>query len=304
MQSFDDHDQLNQLDNAAFKFTHKLLGHPALSLENLARVLPALSSERVAYSKGLFQVGDDFEGTFKDSSKERGIEEIIENIRVSNAYIMVNRPEVDPSFAPLHRQLVEDVEILMRRLGVGDKAIDPQLFLFIASPNSITPFHIDRYSTFLMQFRGSKQVSVFPQWDDRAVSAAHKEAYISYSSTKLPWNEEIDALGTAFEFAPGEALHIPFIAGHHVRNGSDDVSISMSIIFNTEQSMAWRRALRFNHSARRILAPLSLTPAPVGTQPWRDNTKAKVWDTFVKARGLLKNGKNLDQSNAQNIARS
>ncbi|MES2825965.1 MAG: cupin-like domain-containing protein [Pseudomonadota bacterium] len=304
MQSFDDHDLLSQLDSAAFKFTHKLLGHPALSLENLARVLPALSSERVAYSKGLFQVDDDFEGTFKSSSKDRGIEEIIENIRVSNAYIMVNRPEVDPSFAPLHRQLVEDVETLMRRLGVGDKAIDPQLFLFIASPNSITPFHIDRYSTFLMQFRGSKQVSVFPQWDDRAVSAAHREAYISYSSTKLPWNEEIDALGTTFEFAPGEALHIPFIAGHHVRNGGDDVSISMSIIFNTEQSMAWRRALRFNHSARSLLAPLGLTPAPVGAQPWRDNTKAKVWDTFVKVRGSLKNDKNRDQSKAQDIARS
>jgi hypothetical protein len=294
MQSFDDHNVLSQLDKAGFKFTHKLLGHPALSLENLARVLPALSSERVAYSKGLLNVDDDFEGTFKGTSNDRGIEDVIENIRVSNAYIMVNRPEVDPSFAPLHRQLVEDVETLMRRLGVGNKAIDPQLFLFIASPNSITPFHIDRYSTFLMQFRGSKQVSVFPQWDDRAVSSAHREAYISYSNTRLPWNEEIDALGTTFEFAPGEALHIPFIAGHHVRNGSDDVSISMSIIFNTEQSMAWRRALRFNHSARRLLAPLSLTPAPVGAQAWRDNTKAKVWDTFTKVRGLLKNGGNGD----------
>ncbi len=298
MQSFDNHDVLNQLDSAAFKFTHKLLGHPALSLENLARVLPALSAERVAYSKGLLKVGDDFEGTFKEStngkerSSDRGIEDVIENIRTSNSYIMVNRPEVDSSFAPLHRQLVEDVETLMRRLNVGDKAIDPQLFLFIASPNSITPFHIDRYSTFLMQFRGSKQVSVFPQWDDRAVSSAHREAYISYSNTKLPWNEEIDALGTTFEFTPGEALHIPFIAGHHVRNGSNDVSISMSIIFNTEQSMAWRRALRFNHSARRLLAPLSLTPAPIGTQPWRDNTKAKAWDTITKVRSLLKNDRN------------
>lgn len=304
MQSFDDHDLLNQMDSAAFKFTHKLLGHPALSLENLARVLPALSSERVAYSKGLLHVDDDFEGTFKGRSNDRGIEEIIENIRVSNAYIMVNRPEVDPSFAPLHRQLVEDVETLMRRLGVGDKAIDPKLFLFIASPNSVTPFHIDRYSTFLMQFRGSKQVSVFPQWDERAVSSAHREAYVSYSGTKLPWNEEIDALGTVFEFAPGETLHIPFIAGHHVRNGGDDVSISMSIIFNTEQSMAWRKALCFNHSARRLLAPLSLTPAPIGAQSLRDNTKAHLWDTFIKVRGLLKSDRNSDQSKDQNIASS
>ena len=286
MKCFNENDVLDQLDSAAFKFTHKLMGHPALSLENLARVLPSLSAERVSFSKGLMNIGDDFESTFKQRHADRSLEDVIENIRTSNAYIMVNRPEVDPSFAPLHRQLVEDVETLMRRLGVGDKAIDPQLFLFIASPNSITPFHIDRYSTFLMQFRGSKHVSVFPQWDDRCVSSAHREAYISYSNTKLPFNEEIDALGTSFEFSPGEALHIPFIAGHHVRNGSDDVSISMSIIFNTEQSMAWRRALRFNHSARRFLKPVGVTPFPVGKQPWRDATKAQLWDSFTKLRSL------------------
>ena len=286
MKCFDENDVLNQLDSAAFKFTHKLMGHPALSLENLARVLPSLSSERVSFSKGLMNIGDDFESTFKQQHADRSLEDVIENIRTSNAYIMVNRPEVDPSFAPLHRQLVDDVEILMRRLGVGNNAIDPQLFLFIASPNSITPFHIDRYSTFLMQFRGSKHVSVFPQWDDRCVSSAHREAYISYSNTKLPFNDEIDALGTSFEFSPGEAIHIPFIAGHHVRNGSDDVSISMSIIFNTEQSMAWRRALRFNHSARRFLKPVGISPVPVGKQPWRDAAKAQLWDSFTKLRSL------------------
>lgn len=285
MQSFEENEALNQLDSAAFKFTHKLLGHPALSLENLARVLPALPKERVAYSKGLLDVSDDFEGTFKKRPEDRTIEETIENIRTSNSYIMVSSPEIDPSFAPLHRQLVEDVESLMRRLGVGKEAIDPKLYLFIASPNSVTPFHIDRYSTFLMQFRGSKQVSVFPQWDERAVSSANREAYISYSNTKLPFNDEIDALGTTFEFAPGEALHIPFIAGHHVRNGGDDVSISMSIIFNTEQSMAWRRALRFNHSARKLLKPVGLTPSAIGAQPWRDKSKAKLWGMVSKVRG-------------------
>jgi hypothetical protein len=287
MQSFEDSETLNQLDSAAFKFTHKLLGHPALSLENLARVLPALPPGRVAYSKGLMDVSDDFEGTFKKRPADRTIEETIENIRTSNAYIMVNKPEVDPSFTSLHRQLIDDVETLMRRLGVGNKAIDPQLYLFIASPNNVTPFHIDRYSTFLMQFRGSKHVSVFPQWDGRSVSAANQEAYISYSNTKLPFNDEINALGTTFDFAPGEALHIPFIAGHHVRNGADDVSISMSVIFNTDQSVAWRKALRFNHSARRVLKHVGLAPAPIGMQPWRDNTKAKVWDAFSKARGRL-----------------
>jgi hypothetical protein len=127
---------------------------------------------------------------------------------------------------------------------------------------------------------------VFPQWNEGCVSSAHREAYVSYSDTKLPFNADIDALGTSFKFSPGEALHITFIAGQHVRNGSDDVSISMSIIFNTEQSMAWRRALRFNHSARRFLKPLGIAPFPIGKQAWRDATKAQLWDTFTKLRNL------------------
>ena len=293
MESFEENDALDQLDSAAFKFNHKLLGHPSLSLENLARVLPELPVERVEFSKGLIDINADFEKTLETDRSKIKLEEIIENIRTSNSYIMVNHPDVHPSFAPIKRQLVEDVESIMRRLGIGREAIDPRLFLFIASPNSITPFHIDRYSNFLMQFRGSKHVSVFPQWDERAVTAEHHEAYMAYANTKLPFNDEIDALGKRFEFKPGEAIHIPFLAGHHVRNGSEDVSISMAIFFNTEQNNAWRKALRFNGVARNVLKKVGLNPAPVGQQAWRDKVKALGWDAYSKFRELQAKNQNL-----------
>lgn len=293
MQSFEDNEALNQLDSAAFKFNHRLLGHPSLSLENLARVLPELPTGRVEYSKGLLDINDDFEKTLKDPACKFSLEETIESIRTSNSYIMVNHPDTHPSFAPIKRQLVEDVEKIMRRLGIGNEAIDPRLFLFIASPNSVTPFHIDRYSNFLMQFRGSKQVSVFPQWDERAVTAKHHEAYMAYASTKLPFNDEVDALGTRFDFKPGEAIHIPFLAGHHVRNGSEDVSISMAIFFNTEQNNAWRKALRFNGISRHVLNKVGMTPARVGKQAWRDKAKAWGWDTYNKVRSLQAKNQNL-----------
>ncbi len=283
MNCFEENPKFDLMDKDAFKFTHKLLGHPALSLENLAKVLPTLK-DRVVYSKDLLSVSDDFEGTFKENPKEKSLEEVIETIRTSNSYIMVNGPEVDTSFKELHHLLLSDIESLMQKLRVGNKAIDSKLFLFIASPNSVTPFHIDRYSTFLMQFRGSKQLSVFPQWDEQVVSSQNREAYVAYSNTKLPFNAEIDALGTCFDFSPGESLHIPFIAGHHVKNGPDDVSISMSIIFNTEQSMAWRRALRFNFSARKILSRIGMQPHAIGQSVFRDKLKANIWGGLTKIR--------------------
>ncbi len=267
------------IDQEPRKFGHTLMGHPALTLENLSRVIPALPRDSVMYSKSLLKNGDDFESTFRSRPEDRTIEETIESIRTSDSYIMVSSPEQDPTFAELYKQLIGDVETLMRECKAGSIAIDPKLFLFIASPNSVTPFHIDRYSTFLLQFRGSKKVCVSSPWDERVVSARDCEAYVARRNTRLPWSSDIDAISTTFDFSPGEALHIPFAAGHHVRNGGQDVSISMSIIFNTKQSVAWRDALNFNYRSRRLLSPLGLSPSPVGARPWRDAAKAKAWTT-------------------------
>jgi hypothetical protein len=277
------------LDRQPFKFHHGLLGHPALTLENLARVIPALPQKNVTYSNALLKTSDDFEGTFDKRPTGRSIEETIESIRVSDSYVMVNSPQLHPSFAELYKELISEVQGLMKARGLGTVAVDPKLFLFIASPNSITPFHIDRYSTFLMQFRGSKQVYVFAPWDERVVSAPHCEAYVAYRNTKLPWRDENDSLANCYDFQPGDAVHIPFVAGHHVRNGPDDVSISMSIIFNTPQTVAWRGALNFNYRARRILSRVGMAPTAVGNEAHalRDAAKSQVWGAVSTVQKAL-----------------
>ena len=274
------------LDRQPFKFHHKLLGHPALSLENLSRVLPALPQQQVMYSKGLLDVGADFESTFRKKPKDRTLEETIESIKTTDSYIMVRSPEVAPSFADLYKALCSEVSALMVARGVGKLPIDAQLYLFIASPNSVTPFHIDRYSTFLMQFRGSKTVTVGLPWDNDLVSAPNREAYVIRQNTKLPWTVEKDKLATPYEFAPGEALHIPFIAGHHVRNGPDDVSISMSIIFNTKESVRWKEALAFNHVLRKQLGRVGMSPSNVGQSPFKDAIKSKMWHQYLRMKGF------------------
>jgi hypothetical protein len=82
---------------------------------------------------------------------------------------------------------------------------------------------------------------------------------------------------TRFHFKPGDALHIPFAAGHHVRNGVEDVSISMSIIFNTREGSVWGRALNFNHRVRQAMKCIGMEPSLVGTRHCRDRAKALAW---------------------------
>ena len=204
---------------------------PYVSLALVCSLGVALSLPRaqVFYSSGRLQKSDDFDRAHVEHRNGLTIEETIETIRTSDSYIMVRSPETDASFAELHRELVSDVAALMRARGVGLQPLDAKLYLFIASPDSVTPFHIDRYSTFLMQFQGEKEVTVFPPWNESVVTARECEAFMARSGERPPFRPEAERLATRFHFRPGEALHIPFVAGHHVRNGPRDVSVSMSI---------------------------------------------------------------------------
>ncbi|MBX3618385.1 MAG: cupin-like domain-containing protein [Rhizobacter sp.] len=162
------------------------------------------------------------------------------------------------------------------------------LYLFIASPNSLTPFHVDRYSTILMQFRGDKEVCVFPPRDARVASADDCDAFMAYAPGRRPvWRPEAEPLGTSFQFSPGDALHIPFMAGHYVRNGANDVSISMSIIFNTRETARLSDAMRWNHYLRRKAGRFGFEPSPVGTSAQRDAAKALMWRSKQRVTRLV-----------------
>jgi Cupin-like domain len=272
---------VDRFDREAFKFQHQLLGHPALSLEHLAKMLPRLERGQVSYSSARMSEKDHFESFFYQHGDSASVEAAIESIRTSEAYIAVQAPQTDSSYTPIFNDLLRDIGQLLRLRGVGQEARNPRMYLFIASPNAVTPFHFDRYANFLMQFRGRKTVSVFPQWNPNVIPDADREAYVTYANTHLNWSPALDQFGTAFDFGPGEALHIPFAAGHHVRNGPDDVSISLSIFFDTDENLRWRRAMSFNHYARRVMRPLGAAPGPVGHSPLRDGMKSALWSGLM-----------------------
>ena len=262
---------LNKIDEQPFKFTHTLTDHPALQLDNLGKVLPRLPKGHVFYSAGLKHT-DNFDRAHIEKSNGLSIEETLERIRTSNAYIMVRAPEQDESFRGLFNDLVADMNKLTVARGLGQCTNGSMLYLFIASPNSITPFHFDRYSTVLFQFRGQKTIWVAPPWDERVISTPDTEAFAARAGSRPMWKPELESLGTQFHFSPGEALHIPFVSGHYVQNGADDVSISMSIIFNTRDTGRQLNALEFNHMMRSS----GWSPSKVGRSKMRDSLKSSM----------------------------
>lgn len=250
-------------DRRAFVFGHGLQDHPALTMADLAEAIPALPPDRVFHSSGRLSNADDFDNAHRLHRPRESLEQALDQLRTTNAYIMVREPEVHPSFRLLHRELRAEVAAAARLAGPPEAVHRARLYLFIASPGSVTPFHNDRVSTCLMQVRGRKEVVVYPPWDTRVVSDEDAEHFFAYTGRRPPWRPDAEPLGTRFDFSPGQALHIPFAAGHHVRNGDDDVSISLSIIFNTAESLRLTRALRLNHAMRTWGSHIGLVPGRV-----------------------------------------
>ncbi len=283
---FSDDIAADRLDREPFKFRHQLAAHPALSIESLARSLPELAPEKIMASKGLSDLGINFDRAHIDHKNGKSLEETIETIRTSSSYIAVRDPEDHPSFRGLYHDLSADVAELMRRNGQSRGVYEPRMWLFIASPNAQTPFHFDRYSNFLMQIRGSKEVAVFPNFDTNIISSEECESYMDRTEAKPLWRPELDQYAKKFTFSPGEAIHIPYIGGHYVKNGPEDVSISLSFFFQTDETLRWTNAMRFNHRLRKRLKHWGLAPGAVGHSPKIDAMKARLLPALAGMRSL------------------
>lgn len=286
-QCFNTDIQPDSLDKAPFQFSHRLMGHPALELGNLATALPALG-ERVMYSKGLSNLGANLDRAHLDEQNGLSIEETIEQIRTTPSYIAVRGPEHHPSFQDLHRVMCEDIAKLMRTNGTGRLPENAEMWLFIASPGAITPFHFDRFSNFLLQFRGSKEVAVFEPWNDEVITATQYEAYTARNDRQMDWADEKDRFAHKSHFHPGQAIHIPFLGGHYVKNGPEDVSISMAIFYDTDQTRRFKQALFINDLIRRRAARFGWQPRAVNSAGSLDGFKSGLYPV-VKGVASLKN---------------
>jgi hypothetical protein len=272
-----------EIDERGFRFRHRLVGHPALQLRNLASTIASLPAEDVYCSSGKLEEGDDLDRAHIDHPSRLSVEHAIAEIKTSNSYVMVRSPEKHPAFRELHSELFRSVSALLLGPKSTAKLQDPRLYLFIASPGSVTPFHIDRYSTLLLQLLGTKEVGVFPPWDTRVVSAEATESYILKRGARPSWDAVDQSLATRWSFAPGDGLHIPFAAGHYVKNGPDEPSVSMSLIFKTPEVSRKIRALEFNSRLRRIARSAGINLEPIGKHVRRDRLKASLYSAAATA---------------------
>ena len=256
------------------KLAHALADHPLLGIEALARLGEALPGSSVEYNRGDLPIGVDG----KPAPNGLTIGETIRAIDTSASWAVLKNIEQRPEYAALLAALLNELRpAIEARTGAMLKT---QGFVFVSSPDAVTPYHFDPEHNILLQLRGTKTMTQFPAGDARFAPDSVHESYHLGGGRELAWRDEFLAHGTAFGLAAGEAVFVPVMAPHFVRNGPA-VSISLSITWRSEWSFAEADARGMNS----VLRTLGLNPRAPGRYPASNRAKATAWRIYAKATG-------------------
>jgi hypothetical protein len=285
---FKDTEFRQNFPNQGFKIGHRLCDEAAFQLPRLVELAKRLPENLVEYYSGGVSVGQRNKGYPKTGLS---VVETVRRIEESGSWMVMKNVEVDAEYNGFLRTLLDEwyreIDPRQRELLRGDCHRE-HAFLFISSPNSVTPYHLDDEHNFLLQIRGTKQVSMWDPSDREVVSEPEMESQLEFFHDAnyeryLPYQEAFQTRARVFELNPGEGLHFPFGAPHWVKNGSQ-VSISFSITFRSGLSERLAKIYFVNKRLRRI----GLTPTPPARSQWRDSLKSGAFQAARRTGKLLR----------------
>jgi ribosomal protein L16 Arg81 hydroxylase len=150
-------------------------------------------------------------------------------------------------------------------------------FVFVSSPNSVTPVHFDIEHSLLMQVRGSKTVSI-GSFESDAVRRHEINRYWDGSHGRI---EALPQEAATYTLTPGRGLYIPPGTPHWVRNGPD-ISMSVTLTYFTAATVRENRIEDFNSRARRV----HLNPREPGYSSTVDTGKICAMGVWAIGRRL------------------
>ena len=269
-----------RFNRKSFEYRHALADHPLFELPriaDLAMTLWGTGKGLVTMKSGDTSVG----GGWTDMpGKSMSLVKAIRELPESGAWLMLKNVFLDPEYKELMDQGYRDLAGLAG-LDVERDVSWPDAYIFIASPRSITPYHFDHESTFLMQIHGEKTYNIF---DPEELTEEEIEQYYLGDLSSARYRDEAQARAAVYELRPGLGVHQPPRAPHWVRNGPE-YSVSFSILSCLRARDREAPVYQVNH----YLRSLGMHPTPPGRSSWRDKVKRAILSTPARRHPASKN---------------
>jgi mannose-6-phosphate isomerase-like protein (cupin superfamily) len=178
--------------------------------------------------------------------------DVIRDLQNANAWLTLLNVEDDPGMAELMNTCLDQLESgMIAKRGKRVKMRKRVAFVFVSSPNSVTPVHYDIEHSLLMQVSGSKTVSV-GRFESDAVRRHEFDRYWDGSHGRI---ETLQPEVASYTMTPGRAVYIPPGTPHWVHNGPD-ISLSVTLTYFTAATVRENRVESFNaHLRRRHMKP-------------------------------------------------
>jgi hypothetical protein len=179
--------------------------------------------------------------------------DVIRDLHNANAWLTLLGVQDDPGMAELMNTQLDQLEsgMIARQGNKRSKMRKRVAFVFVSSPNSVTPVHFDIEHSMLMQVSGSKTVSI-GRWKSDAARRHEINRYWDGSHGRI---EALPPEEAAYTLTPGRAVYIPPGTPHWVHNGPD-ISLSVTLTYFTAATVRENRIEDFNsHLRRRHMKP-------------------------------------------------
>ena len=281
-----------EFDQAAYEpqkimgVRHKLMNHPLLQLPEIIELARRLNKKgSIRYHNASAKPGTDFIMAPETHKPKYSVEDTLKHIEEAEVWFALHNIQLDPVYEKFVADVLDDIKprIEPKDPGMHDYAG----WIFLTSPNAVTPYHMDHENNFILQLHGTKEIHVWDPLDRDVVTEASLELFHGRLSRDLvKYEERYQNRAHVFKAEPGMGVYMPQTAPHWVKNGND-LSITISFTYYTRATME-RRLLYFgNHRLRS----LGLSPKPIGASRVRDTAKFLAFRGWQEARALVRGNK-------------
>ena len=273
------HDEFNR---RPFVFKHDLADHPQLTLSALYDLANRIPAAETLHWRGDIAVGENIDTASKTHATGLSLRETFDRIEHAGSYVLIRNAQLDPAFRRLADELLDEVAGMTNPIEGG--MCDRIAYVFIASPRSVTPYHMDRDINFHFNIRGTKWISIWDPFDREVLPEQGLETLFSdWTAPRPAFHPEYESRASVFELHAGDGVHHPFTAPHAVRYG-DEVAVSFTVTFNTRSTR--RRAAA--HLVNQRLRSIGVAPTPVGRSRVTDELKLGAMSLYRSAKGVLR----------------
>src|SRR5215831_7315467 len=227
-------------------FTHELQLDDRLTLASVADLADRLPRRSVIADKAAQPLLVPKGGPPRGALERPG--DVIRDLRNANAWLTLLNVEDDPGMADIMNAHLDQLESgMIAKQGSKQGRMRKRVaFVFVSSPNSVTPVHFDIEHSLLMQVSGKKTVSI-GSFESDAVRRREFDRYWDGSHGRI---ESLPPEVAAYALTPGRAVYIPPGTPHWVHNGPD-ISLSVTLTYFTAATVRENRVENFNAKLRR-----------------------------------------------------